>query len=414
MPLHGVSDFTLQLRDSQAPAFVVVVSGYHENTPSQPLPHSIMGYWLLNSLLIFCLCVLLSGFLIPQILLIAYRRNLFDEVDERKIHKGHVPRLGGIGFVPVICVSVATALVINYLLGYTAFTDAFSSFYLSLLCVFISLELLFLVGIADDLIGVKYRAKFVVQIICFIILICGGVWFRDFGGVLGINFLPLWFSYPFSVLVVVFLINAINLIDGIDGLASGLSSIVCIIYGFSFLMLGRYASAMLAFAQLGVLVPFFYYNVFGNVERHSKIFMGDTGALTVGLLLAVLGIKLYNCDDESVVGINSAIVAFSPLIVPCFDVIRVYMVRIRQHHSPFLPDKNHIHHKLLAAGLKPRMAMITIVSVSLLFCALNFVLSMLLNFNINIIIIIDVVIWVLANMWLSRRIRLRRERGIID
>lgn len=373
-----------------------------------------MGYWLLNSLLIFCLCVLLSGFLIPQILLIAFRRNLFDEIDERKIHKGHVPRLGGIAFVPVIFVSLATGLATNYLLGYTALTEAFSSVYLALLCVFISLQLLFLIGIADDLIGVKYRAKFVIQVVCGIILICGGVWFTDLGGVLGVNWLPLWIAYPFSVLVIVFLINAINLIDGIDGLASGLSSIVCIIYGFSFLMLGRYACAMMTFAQLGVLIPFFYYNVFGNIERHSKIFMGDTGALTLGLMLSVLGIKLYNCDDESVVGINSAVVAFSPLIVPCFDVIRVYMLRIRQHHSPFLPDKNHIHHKLLAAGLKPRMAMLTIVSVSLLFCCLNFILSMLLHFNINIIIIIDVILWVGGNLWLSDRIRRRREAGLID
>lgn len=368
-----------------------------------------MGYWFINSLTIFCLCVLLAGFLIPQILLIAYRRNLFDEVNERKIHKGLVPRLGGIAFVPVILVSLAVALAVNYRMGYVEFNEAFSSVYLPLLCLFISLELLYLVGIADDLIGIKYRAKFVVQIVCAICLIGGGVWFTEFGGVLGVHEVNHWFGYPFTLIVIVFLINAINLIDGIDGLASGLSSIACVVYGVSFLILERYACAMISLATLGVLVPFFYYNVFGNVQKHSKIFMGDTGSLTIGLILAVLGIRLYTNPNGETAGINTAVLAFSPLIVPCFDVVRVYMLRIRQHHSPFLPDKNHIHHKLLAAGLKPRRAMICIVSVSLLFCAVNFLLSKYLNVDINVIIIGDIVVWTLANLRLAQVIRARRK-----
>lgn len=365
-----------------------------------------MEYNLWNSLLIFSLCVLMAGFLIPQILLIAYRRNLFDEVNERKIHKGQVPRLGGIAFVPVIFVSIAVCLALNYLFGFNDLAASFVAIYPQALCVFIALELLYLVGIADDLIGVKYRAKFFVQLICAAVLIAGGVWFSNLAGVLGINEVSPWFGYPFSMIVIAFLINAINLIDGIDGLASGLSSIVCIIYGITFLIIGDFAYSMLAFAQLGVLIPFFYYNVFGNVDRHSKIFMGDTGALTLGLLLSVLGIKLYTypgCDAAC--NINFAVIAFSPLIVPCFDVIRVYMLRIRNHKSPFLPDKNHIHHKLLKLGLKPRAAMIYIVSTSLLLCGLNFLLSGLLKLNINFIVIIDIIAWTSANYWISSIIR---------
>jgi len=365
-------------------------------------------YWIINSLLIFFLCVLLAGFLIPQILLIAYRRNLFDEVNERKIHKGLVPRLGGIAFVPVIFVSIAVALATNNRLGFGAFSTAFSETYISLLCTFIALELLYLVGIADDLIGIKYRAKFVVQLVCAVSLICGGLWFSDLGGVFGIHDVPMWIGYPFSLVVIVFLINAINLIDGIDGLASGLSSTACIIYGVSFMLIGEYAYAVISFATLGVLVPFFYYNVFGNVQKHSKIFMGDTGSLTIGLILAMLGIKLYVYDSNTAFGINTAVLAFSPLIVPCFDVVRVYMFRIRQHRSPFLPDKSHIHHKLLAVGMKPRTAMISIVIVSLLFSAANFLLSKYLNVNINILIVGDVVVWTLANISLAREIRSRR------
>ena len=368
-------------------------------------------YWIANSAVIFCLCVLLAGFLIPQILLIAYRRNLFDEVNERKIHKGLVPRLGGIAFVPVVFVSIAAVLEVNGNLGFVQFADAFSESYLPLISTFIALELLYLVGIADDLIGIKYRAKFVVQLVCAAILIGGGVWFSSLGNGLGINAVSPWFGYPFTMIVIVFLINAINLIDGIDGLASGLSSIACVIYGASFLLLGEYAMAVISFATLGVLVPFFYYNVFGNVQKHSKIFMGDTGSLTIGLILAVLGIKLYVHGIEPTLGLNTAVLAFSPLIVPCFDVLRVYMLRIRQHRSPFLPDKSHIHHKLLAAGLTPRRAMISIVSVSLLMCVANILMSKCLKINITIIAILDVLVWTLANLWLARIIRARRAAG---
>lgn len=370
-----------------------------------------MGYWLINSLITFLLCALFAGVLIPQILLIAYRRNLFDEVNERKIHKGLVPRLGGIAFVPVILVSIAILLEVNYYLGYFQFSEALHKNFLPLLSAFIGLQMLFLVGIADDLIGVKYRAKFVVQICCAIFLIGGGVWFSNLGGILDIGEISPWVGYPFTAVVLVFLINAINLIDGIDGLASGLSSIACAIYGCAFLFLGEYALAIVSFATLGVLVPFFYYNVFGDVTKHSKIFMGDTGSLTIGLILGLLGTILYTHEDSPGLSINTTIIAFSPLIVPCFDVVRVYMLRIRQHRSPFLPDKSHIHHKLLAAGMKPRRAMIMIISVSTLFTIVNFALAHFFCVNINFIVIIDVIAWTIGNLWLSSTIRVRKAQS---
>ncbi|MDE6116147.1 MAG: undecaprenyl/decaprenyl-phosphate alpha-N-acetylglucosaminyl 1-phosphate transferase [Duncaniella sp.] len=363
-----------------------------------------MAYWSTNILITFALCILLAGILIPQILLIAYRKNLFDEVDERKIHKGAIPRLGGFAFQPVIMLSIALMLGANIVMGYPQFAIAFTNDLLLMIATFCSVLLLYLVGIADDLIGIKYRAKFVVQIICAILIIYGGAWFDSLGGIFGINELPVFIGYPFTAIIIVFLINAINLIDGIDGLASGLSSIAVIIFGISFFVLGDYALSILAFATLGVLCPFFYYNVFGNVKKHSKIFMGDAGSLTIGVLLCILGIKLYTADTGEL-DFNPVVLAFSPLIVPCFDVVRVYMLRIRQHRSPFLPDKNHIHHKLLAAGLKPRLAMITIISVSVAFTLFNLAISSVIN--LNLVVIIDILLWVMANIWISRVIARR-------
>ncbi len=259
-----------------------------------------MIFWILNCLLVFAICMLCAGILIPQILLIAFRRNLFDEVDERKIHHGTVPRLGGIAFVPVIFFSTILLCGIHIAMGNESFIDLFASNARALCFGFCSILVLYLVGIADDLIGIRYSAKFVAQILCSVMLIAGGLTINNLHGILGIYILPDWISWLLTVLFVVFIINAINLIDGVDGLASGLSSVALLFYGYFFVLEERYIFAMLSFAAIGVLLPFFYYNVFGRAERRRKIFMGDTGSLTIGFLLCFLGIRLITCipDDE--------------------------------------------------------------------------------------------------------------------
>ena len=171
---------------------------------------------------------------------------------------------------------------------------------------------------ADDLVGVRYRAKFVIQIFCAVLLIAGGLWLHGLCGVLFVDRLVWWIGIPLTIVVIVYIVNAINLIDGIDGLASGLSSAALIIYGIGFFMYGQYLFAMISFATLGVLVPFFYYNVFGDVNKRKKIFMGDTGSLTIGLILSFLSLELYRVSSLGceVYGTNAFILAFSPLLIP--------------------------------------------------------------------------------------------------
>lgn len=361
-------------------------------------------FWIINVSLVFVLCVFLAGIVIPQILLIAFRRKLFDVPDERKIHQGAVPRLGGIAFKPVIFFSVFLLLGIDMMVGHTEVLSEIGKDAQPLFFGFCSIIVLYLVGIADDLIGVKYRAKFFVQVLCGVMLIAGGVYLDDLTGVLGVHELPTWIGYLLTVLATVFIINAINLIDGIDGLASGLCSIACLFYGVIFFLFEKYIYSMLAFATLGVLMPFFYYNVFGKVEHHKKIFMGDTGSLTIGMMLCFLSIRLVQCGaDEGGKILNPMILAFSPLIIPCFDVVRVYLHRVRNGKNPFLPDKNHIHHKLIAIGMKQRTVMILIIAVSLLFTLSNILLSKYIE--INLLLAIDIAIWTLVNIGLSRRIK---------
>ena len=369
-----------------------------------------MTTWIICCFLSTLLSVLFAGILIPQILLVSYRRKLFDMPDERKIHRGTVPRLGGIAFTPVILFSVSLLLGMSILMGNTDMENMMRINAQAISFGLCALLLMYLTGMSDDLIGVRYRAKFVVQIFCAVLLIGAGMYVNDLHGIIGLGHISPWFGIPLTILIVVFVVNAINLIDGIDGLASGLSSAAFIIYGTAFLMIGKPIFAMLSFACLGVLIQFFYYNVFGSAERKKKIFMGDTGSLTIGLLLAFLGLALlqWSPDKFPTFRTNPMILAVSPLIIPCFDVVRVFLHRVRRHGNPFLPDKTHIHHKMLAIGLNQRLAMVLIVVASITFSIANILLSRYVE--VNLLLILDILLWTLANLWLTRHIRSRERR----
>lgn len=369
-----------------------------------------MTTWIICCFLSTLLSVLFAGILIPQILLVSYRRKLFDMPDERKIHRGTVPRLGGIAFTPVILFSVSLLLGMSILMGNTDMENMMRINAQAISFGLCALLLMYLTGMSDDLIGVRYRAKFVVQIFCAVLLIGAGMYVNDLHGIIGLGHISPWFGIPLTILIVVYVVNAINLIDGIDGLASGLSSAAFIIYGTALLMIGKPIFAMLSFACLGVLIQFFYYNVFGSAERKKKIFMGDTGSLTIGLLLTFLGLALlqWSPDKFPTFRTNPMILAVSPLIIPCFDVVRVFLHRVRRHGNPFLPDKTHIHHKMLAIGLNQRLAMVLIVVASITFSIANILLSRYIE--VNLLLILDILLWTLANLWLTRHIRSRERR----
>lgn len=367
-----------------------------------------MAFWNWNIGLAFLISVAFTGVLIPQILLISFRKKLFDQPDARKIHHNVVPRLGGIAFMPVVVFTIAFLLGVSLLLGNDSILVALRGEVLEFAFGMCALILLYLVGIADDLIGVQYRAKFMVQILCAVLLVTSGVWINNLYGLFGIHELPRAVGWPLTVFVVVFIINAVNLIDGIDGLASGLSGVALFFYGMVFIGMERYMYAMLAFVTLGALVSFFYYNVFGNAEKHKKIFMGDTGSLTIGIILSFLCVSLARSGGVGVARATAEtfVWAFVPLLVPCFDVVRVVLHRARNRQPLFLPDMNHIHHKLLRAGLPQRQAMITILLCSIVLVTANVLLCQVVN--INLLLVGDVVLWTGVNMWLSRFIA-RRE-----
>lgn len=367
-----------------------------------------MTTWIICCFLSTLLSVLFAGILIPQILLVSYRRKLFDMPDERKIHRGTVPRLGGIAFTPVILFSVSLLLGMSILMGNTDMENMMRINAQAISFGLCALLLMYLTGMSDDLIGVRYRAKFVVQIFCAVLLIGAGMYVNDLHGIIGLGHISPWFGIPLTILIVVYVVNAINLIDGIDGLASGLSGIAMIFYGFFFLAAGQWAYSMISFASLGTLVPFFYYNVFGNPARGKKIFMGDTGSLTTGLVLSFLALQLTSVDNGGVFAADALVVAFAPLAIPCLDVIRVFVHRVIRGNSPFLPDRVHIHHKLLALGFPQRPAMITILAMSAGVIGLDLLISP--SVSTFMIVVIDFAAWVVANYFLTKAIRARQLR----
>ena len=352
-----------------------------------------------------CLLSLVLGLMIiPKILLISYKKRLFDLPDSRKVHQVPVPRLGGISFFPVILISSCFILGVRVSTGFPIVELPAHEF----LFFTVGGMMLFLIGVADDLIGVNYRYKFLVQIIAAFLIVCPGEWFNTLGGLFGIYELPVTLGVLFTLFVVVYITNAINLIDGIDGLASGLSCIALSVLGTICMVEGDEIYAQLAFATLGVIVPFWFYNVFGNAKRGHKLFMGDTGSLILGYIISLLVIHLSRNDmsEANEEAHSHMVLAFSTLIVPLFDVVRVVIHRLREGKSPFLPDKNHFHHKLLRTGMRPRQVMVTILFIALFFIGINGLLADMLN--ITILLMLDIVLWTLMQLGINRAIRRRK------
>ena len=352
----------------------------------------------------FLMAVLLGQIIIPRILVISHRKRLFDQPDSRKVHHRPISRLGGVTFFPVILIVMCTI----GLLQFYEMENITSSVISESLCLVAGLMLLYMIGVCDDLIGVRYRRKFEVQILAAAFLPFAGLSIQNLGGLFGWYEISPLVGVPLTMLLTVFLINAINLIDGIDGLASGLCMVAITLFGVSFAWHGSWMYALLAFASVGVLVPFFFYNVFGNANRGHKIFMGDTGSLTLGFILSVMVVKYVSVMVQESSRLDGApvVMAFSVLLVPSLDVCRVVLNRFRRRVHPFKPDKSHIHHKFLNMGFPPRRSMILIQLMAVAFIVLTLVL-LRIGLLAPVVFMLDILVWTLMNVWFSRIIRRR-------
>ena len=353
----------------------------------------------------FATAALLGRIIIPNILLVSFRKRLFDTPDSRKIHHNLVPRLGGVSFFPVVLFCVCLFIALRILMGVEVSVLFPCSVSVELLLFASGLTLLYIVGVADDLVGVRYRKKFLVQLLAALMLPLSGLYINNLYGLFGIYEVTPYIGIPITLLLVVFITNAINRIDGIAGWATGLSMVALAVFGILFVYDGLWVYGLVAFVTIGVLIPFFSYNVFGKAERGRKIFMGDTGSLMLGYLLSLLTVKycMYTGNVPLDMLGSPVLVAFSVLMIPSLDVVRVVLGRVRNGKDPFLPDKTHIHHKFLAMGVTPRMAMVCILLMSACFCVLN--LFLVGWMNNTLLFLLDVLLWTGMNEWLNVRIK---------
>ena len=356
----------------------------------------------------FLLSALMGRLIIPRILVISLRKRLFDIPDFRKIHQHPISRLGGVTFFPVIMLVMCAITLIG--LHTKGFSDQFFSNHIidEMLSLTAGLVLLYIIGVCDDLIGVRYGRKLLVQVLAASFLPFAGLYVVDFYGLFGVDVVSPFIGIPLTVLLTVFVTNAINLIDGIDGLASGLCMIALLIFGTAFALNGVWMYSLLAFVCLGVLIPFFLYNVFGNAEHGSKIFMGDTGSLTLGFILSLFSVKyiLLLSTDSSAVSGTPIVWVFSLLLVPCLDVCRVVLNRLQRKANPFKPDKTHIHHKFLMMGFSPRRSLVLIQLISLFFIGLT-VFLIYVGVLGYVVLLIDILVWTLMHLWFTHIIRRR-------
>ena len=348
----------------------------------------------------FTLIALIIGFLgglltTPAILDFCKRKGLYDLPNARKVHKTQVPRMGGVVFLPCVIVGCMVVFAIYRLSGEHKLTLSLWTVYF-----FFGALLIYTTGLLDDVLGLKASTKLTTQLIAAMMLPLSGLYINNLQGLFGIYEIPFYVGAPLTVFIVAFVANSMNLIDGIDGLSGCLSVLALLGFWYYFTMWALPFYAIIIASLIGVLLAFLWFNLWGDTTKNRKIFMGDTGSLTLGFLLSFLSLKLsmVNPNLKPFDG-NGLLISLSLLLIPTFDAARVAMVRIMHKKSPMSPDKRHIHHKLMNIGLTQHQTLITIIALAILFMALNYFLSLTVSFNV--IIIIDVVLYALLHVLLN-------------
>lgn len=284
-------------------------------------------------LLTYVMAFVLTLIFIPPVIFMVNRFKLFDRPNARKEHSVPTPTFGGI--------SIFTGMMVSLL-----FWFKFNN-HPSTLTFFLSMILLFGVGVMDDLKDLAARYKLVIEAGVATLLAVSGIRITSFGGLFGINELHLVAQYLITVVTIVGITNAFNLIDGIDGLAGGLGFMSLVTLGIFLTINKDLNNAMIAFALAGALLGFLYFNF-----NPARIFMGDTGSLVLGFIIAVLCVQLMkvNVVQPTSVVPNIYVFTLGIVMIPVFDTLRVFGTRIWKGRSPFSADKTHIHHLITNKG----------------------------------------------------------------
>ncbi len=273
----------------------------------------------------------------PGILKIAKLKNIVDNPNARKLQQIPIPILGGTAVFFGLTVGLFCAQLL---------VDCRVLF-----PVFCGMTVILFIGMMDDIITLSARLRFVIEIAVVLLLIfTTGYSLNSLHGLWGIGVIPQWAAVILTIVAAVGIINAINMIDGVDGLSSGFGIMASVLFGVLFYVAGDVRMLVLSAVSVGVLIPFFFHNVFG---KRSKMFIGDSGTLVMGLIMAVFVVAILRADSPfETLGEKWGLIPFTiaVLSVPVFDTLRVMSTRIFRGRSPFDPDKTHLHHLFVEMG----------------------------------------------------------------
>ncbi len=363
------------------------------------------------TILPFLLALAASLMAVPAIIKVAYHKRLVDDprMEERKIHRFCVPNLGGVAVFSVF------ALISSL------FTDGNSLPHGNF--IFAAGIIIFSIGLKDDLVALDPYKKFLAQFItAFIAVYFADFRLTNFQGVFDIYEISPVLSYLFTTISIVFIINSFNLIDGINGLLGGVSVLVCLVYGGVFYLMNESGLSVLAFTMAGSVLGFLRYNA-----GRARIFMGDAGAYSIGFVIALLSIRFIELNPVALPFSGTApfiksapAIAIAILVIPTYDTLRVFIKRISSGKSPFFPDRNHLHHRLLAIGFSHSKASLTLVGVNVLIIALAVSLQDIGTPQLLIVLLctvqfINILLWLYdARMNLINSNRARVEATLVE
>jgi len=325
--------------------------------------------------------------LMPTIRKIAIKISLVDKPNLRKMHKVPVPLVGGI----LIVISSMITLFI-----FPEIWNVERKYYVLLICSLI----LLIVGVIDDKMDLRWSIKFGVQIGLAWLLFDSGIRIESMFGIFGVNELPLTVQYFLTLVVIVGVVNAFNLMDGIDGLAAGLAILGLSAFMVVALLNDNQFLVLLYLSFIGGLIGFLRF----NLSSKNKIFMGDSGSLVLGFILVTSGILLLQDAYNTPVFSVTFATIIGVLALPVADSLRVYRRRLKNGNSPFKADKTHFHHMVLYLNIKHKWASSLIVFISLFLVIMSLVLGTF--FSMTFMIIINLIVFVIISEILSLNLKI--------
>lgn len=349
---------------------------------------NFLSYILTNQYLVAVLAVigayLFSIRLFPVLIYLSHKKNLMDEPVERSSHTAKTPTLGGVG----VFISFSLVLIL-----FGIFADFSKGELIKLLTIVGASILLLFLGLKDDLLVISPKKKFIGQFIAsLLVILATDVRILSMEGIFGFNTLPYIVSVIFTLFVFVLVINAFNLIDGIDGLAGGIAVMVSGFFGIYFMLNDQLFLALLSFVLIGAQCGFLEH----NLSKSQKLFMGDSGSLFTGFLLAYMVVAFLNFNYGATTAFrieNAPILALAVISYPLFDTLRIFSVRMYAGKSPFQPDRNHVHHRWLTLGYSHKGASGIIVLTNTVVIVTAMVVF---KFNIHLQIVVCVAMGALS------------------